>query len=71
MKSLLQLTSIDDSLPKRIAIDADRVCSIEEEVGRHCLVTYEINAQLHRYVKVKDSFDFILHEMDRLNGKES
>ena len=68
MKSLL-LTSVDD-LPKRMAIDVDRVCSIEEEVD-YCLVTYEVNARLHRYVKVKDGFDFILHEIDRLNGKES
>lgn len=68
MKSLL-LRSIDD-LPKRIAIDAERVCSIEEEVD-YCLVTYVVNTQLHRYVKVNDSFDYIVNEIDRLNGKES
>lgn len=62
MRNLL-LKGVDE---KRIAINIEKVCSIEEE-SVCCLITYAINEQYYRSSKVINSFDDILTQISSFN----
>ena len=52
---------LEDFFNKKLLIQVSNICSIEEDDNEKdcCLVTYKINEQLHRCVRLRGAFENI------------
>lgn len=57
---ILNFVVLENLKKKKLLIQVPNICSIEEDDEEdYRLVTYKINEQLHRCVKVKETFEEI------------